>query len=30
MELVYNMGDLINKILFGLIIWYAAYTYELE
>ena len=24
MELVYNIGDLINKILFGLIIWYAA------
>lgn len=29
MELVYNIGDLINKILFGLIIWYAA-RYELE
>ena len=24
MNIVYNLGDLINKILFGLIIWYAA------
>jgi len=24
MNLVYNIGDLINKILFGLIIWYAS------
>ena len=24
MDLVYNIGDLINKILFSLIIWYSA------
>ena len=24
MNLLYNIGDLVNKILFGLIIWYSA------